>query len=185
VLAGEVRSDEVAAGRQRVDQGLDDLRGVLVVHDEMQHGHEHERDRLAEVQDVRCRLVREDRLGVAQVRVDVRSAAFRRTGEQCPRVRKDQRIVIRVDDPGLRGHRLRDLMDIVRGGQARADVEKLPDPGLTGQESHRARHERAILPRERASRRHAGQDFLRGLAVRGEVVFSVEVIIVHTGRMGP
>ena len=49
-LEGGVRSGEVTARQQRVDQRFDDPSHLVVVHEEMQHRDEHQRDRLGEVQ---------------------------------------------------------------------------------------------------------------------------------------
>jgi DNA-binding transcriptional LysR family regulator len=76
VFPRDVRCDEVAARRQGVDQGRHDLRGLELVGDEMQDGDEHQRDRLAEVQDLLDRRVGQDRLRVTQVSVDVGGAAL-------------------------------------------------------------------------------------------------------------
>jgi hypothetical protein len=46
---------------------------------------------------------------------------------------QDQRVVAHVDDPGIGGHALGDLVGLVGGGQASADVQELPDLRLTGQ----------------------------------------------------
>jgi hypothetical protein len=42
-----VRDDEVAAGRQRVEQGRHDLCGLVLVGEEVQDGDQDEGDRLA------------------------------------------------------------------------------------------------------------------------------------------
>ena len=66
-------------------------------------------------------------LGVAEVRLDVGGAALGRGGEQGPGVGEHERVVVDVDDPGGRGDALRDLVHVVRGRQAGADVEELRD----------------------------------------------------------
>ncbi len=43
---------------------------------------------------------------------------------------KKQRVVVDVHDAGVRGDLLGDLVGVLRGRQAGAQVEKLPDPGL-------------------------------------------------------
>jgi hypothetical protein len=74
MLPGDVRGDDVAARRQGVDQGRDDLGGLLVVGDHVQDRDQHERDRLGEVQDVAGHRVVQDGGGVAQVGVDIGGA---------------------------------------------------------------------------------------------------------------
>jgi hypothetical protein len=49
VVHRDVRGDEVATAWQRVKQGGDDRRGLVVVLDEMQGGQHDQRGRLAEV----------------------------------------------------------------------------------------------------------------------------------------
>ena len=44
-----------------------------------------------------------------------------------------ERIVVDVDDPGIRRDRLGDLMGVVGGRQAGTDVQELPDPRFAGQ----------------------------------------------------
>ena len=79
--------------------------------------------------------------GVVQVRVDVVGRALAGAGQQRPGVGEDQRVVVDVDDPGVGGDPLGDLVGVVRGGQAGADVEELPDAGLAGQVAHGAAEE--------------------------------------------
>ena len=55
-----------------------------------------------------------------------------------------ERVVVDVDDLGLRRYLLSDLVGVVSRGQAGADVEELPDPGLVGQVAHRASQETAL-----------------------------------------
>jgi hypothetical protein len=63
-------------------------------------------------------------------------------------VHQHQRVVVDVDDPGVRRDLLGDLMGVVRGGQAGADVEELRDPGLRGQVADRPGQEPALHPRD-------------------------------------
>jgi hypothetical protein len=48
-------------------------------------------------------------------------------------VRRDDRVVVDVEDPGSRCGLLGDLVDVARGGQPGADVEELADALLGGQ----------------------------------------------------
>jgi hypothetical protein len=52
------------------------------------------------------------------------------TSGVCNRI---ERVVVRVHDPRLRRHLLRDLAGVVGGWQAGADIQELPDPLLPGQ----------------------------------------------------
>lgn len=71
-----VQGDELAARRQRVEQGRHDLYGLVVVRREVQDGDRDEGDRLAEVGDIVGLQVGEDARRVAQVGVDVSGAPF-------------------------------------------------------------------------------------------------------------
>jgi hypothetical protein len=51
-------------------------------------------------------------------------------------VGEHQRVVVDIDDPGLRRRTLRDLVGVVGRRQAGADVEKLTDLGVLGQVGH-------------------------------------------------
>jgi hypothetical protein len=52
-------------------------------------------------------------------------------------VGEDHRIVVHVHDPGVRGRGLGDLMGVVDGRQAGADVEELADAAFGGEERDR------------------------------------------------
>lgn len=90
----------MAAGGQSVQQVPDDV-VRLVVLDEVQYGGENEGDRPVEVE--RPARFQEDLRGVAQVGFDVVRPALGAAGEQGLRMDQDDRVVVDVDDPGLRG----------------------------------------------------------------------------------
>ena len=75
-------------------------------------------------------------------------------------------------------------MGVVRGRDAGADVEELPDPGLGGQEPHHPGEERSVGA-------HRGDDAgvglehrVAGRAVGGEVVLAAQPIVMHPGAVG-
>jgi hypothetical protein len=119
----------------------------------------------------------QDGVWVVQVGLDVVGRALRGAGKQRAGVHQDQRIVVDIDDPRLRGHRLGDLMRIVRGGQPGTDVEELADPGLTGQEPHGAAEERPISASGGAHVRQELQDLFSDLPVGGEVVLAAQPVV--------
>jgi hypothetical protein len=127
---------------QGVQEGPEDLGGLPLVKDIVQDGDEHQRDGLAEVQHILGRRVGQD------VGLDVGGAAFGRGGQQGPRVREDQRIVVYVDDAAGRLGRLGDLVDVAGGRQSGPNVEELPDAGFFGRVPDRAAEERAVLTGE-------------------------------------
>jgi hypothetical protein len=97
----------------------------------MQHSERHDRHRLAEVQQG-CRTV-QDRLGIAQVGLQIRGRPLRGIAQQGLRVPQDDRVVVDVDHAGIRGDALRHLVRVAGGRDAGADIQELPEGGLGGQ----------------------------------------------------
>ena len=138
-----------------------------------------DRRRLGEVQQLR-RLV-EDGAGVAQVGVDVPVDARLGAVEQRAGVREDDGIVVDVDDPGLRGDGLGDLVGAARRRDAGAEVEELPYPRLGGEVAHGAAEERPVRPRGEGHVRPDLERFLGSRPVGGVVVLSTQQVVVHPG----
>ncbi|MDX3388035.1 hypothetical protein PV682_42345 [Streptomyces niveiscabiei] len=63
-------------------------------------------------------------------------------------VGQDQRVVVDVHDPGVRGGAVYDVVGVLGGPQAGAAVQVLGDAGLAGQEAAGAEREGAVLDRE-------------------------------------
>jgi hypothetical protein len=99
-------------------------------------------------------------------------------------MRQDQRVVVDVDDARLRSHPLGDLVGVVGGGQAGADVEELPDAGLTGQVTHRAGEEGAARLGVLHNGREDLADLVADLAVDGVVVLAAEPVVPDPGAVG-
>ena len=75
-----------------------------------------------------------DLVRVVKVAVDVAGGTLvGGVARQRAGVRQHQRVVVDVDDPGRRGGSLRDLVRVLHGRQAGADVEELADARLRGQ----------------------------------------------------
>jgi len=77
---------------------------------------------------------------------------------------------------------LGDLMDVRAAGQAAADVDELPDPGIA-QEAHHAYQERAITAHGIQDFRHHLHDLLGGGPVGGEIVLTAQPEVIHPGRV--
>jgi butyryl-CoA dehydrogenase len=182
-VRGQMRDGEIAARRQDVDQRSHDVLGIVVVSEEVQEGYQHEGDRLIKVKDaVQCRVI-DDLAGLAEVRQDERGGAGPVAGHQRPRVREDDRVVVHVDDPAVRRHRLCYLMGVARGGDPGADVEELPDARFPGQVADNTAEEGAVLPGEQRHRRNRRRDRVADLPVGGEVILAAQPVVVHPGGM--
>ena len=131
--------------------------------------HEHERDRLAEVEDSAGDI--QDRGRIPDVGVDVLAHAFFAAGQQGARVGEYQGVVVHVQDPALRSHPLRDFVRVVGRGQAGADVEELPDPGLARQVTDRAGEEAPGRAGDDADAGENLQVLVPGLSVDRELSF--------------
>jgi hypothetical protein len=126
-----VADHHVAARCQRVAQLSDQDCGRVGVGEEVQHGHEQQRDRLGQVHQLQQLRVAQDLPGAAQVRLDRDRVLV--TGQDHPAVLNGDRVVVDVDDAGIRGGVLGDLVDVTHGRDARADVEELADARLPGE----------------------------------------------------
>ena len=93
------------------------------------------------------------------------------------------RVVVHVHDPGLRRHRLRDLVHVLGARQAGADVQELADPGLARQVPDGAPQEGPVLADRRAHRGPALHAFQPGFPVDGEMIRAAQVEVVDPGRM--
>ena len=69
----------------------------------------------------------EDRIRIAQVRIDVGRGAVGATDQQRVCVRQDDRVVVDVDDSGCGIDLLGNLVDVALGWQAGPDIDELAD----------------------------------------------------------
>lgn len=110
----------------------------------MQYRHQHERDRLLEVEGLRGLF--EDPRGLLEVRVDVVRLSLGPTGEQRTRVSEHNGVVVDVHDPRLRSDPLRDLVDVLLRRQPCTDVQELADARFPGQRGDRSAQEVPVVP---------------------------------------
>ena len=96
---------------------------------------------------------------------------------------KHHRVVVHVDDLGLRGGALGDVVGVVRGGQAGADVEELADARLPGQVPDRAGEEGPGGAGVLHDRREGLEHLVADLAVDGEVVLAAQPVVPDPGRL--
>ena len=121
----------------------------------------------------------QDRGRITQVRVDDRSTVTRGQGL---RVSQHRRVVVHVNDPGVRRDCLGDLVHVPVGGQPGAEVEELPDARLGGQEPDRAAEERPVGPGHLGELGGHFHHLAGGSPVGGEVVLPAEQVVIDPGR---
>jgi hypothetical protein len=109
-VRGRVADHHIAARRQRADQLADQLVGLLVILDQVQDRGQDDRDRAAEVEGPG--RLGQDRERLAQVGFDEVGSALGGADQQGAGVTQDDRVVVDVDDPGLRRDRLGYLVDV-------------------------------------------------------------------------
>jgi hypothetical protein len=144
------------------------------VHD----GEQRDRDGLGEVEELRGLV--EDRVGVAQVGVDVLGGTRLVAGEQRAGVGEDDRIVVRVHDQGLWRDGLGDLVCVACRRDAGADVEELADARLPGEVADDPPEECPVRPHGEGHIRPRLEPCLNRRPVGGVVVLAAQLIIVHT-----
>jgi hypothetical protein len=86
-VGGRVRGGQVTPRCESRQQGGHDLRGLFVVWEEVQHRHQHQRDRLSEIECFAHPRMAQDRPRVVQIRLDVGGPAGRMAGQQRASVR--------------------------------------------------------------------------------------------------
>ena len=113
-----------------------------------------------------------------------RRRALGGAGEQGAGVHQHHGVVVDVDDLGVRSHPLGDLVGVVGGGQAGADVQELTDARLTGQVPDRADQEGPRGASVLDDRRERLENLVADLAVDVEVVFAAQPVVPDPGRLG-
>jgi hypothetical protein len=183
-----VVDEHVAAGRERVDQCPDELGGAFGVEDVVDDAAQQQPDRLVPVQLRADCGIADDARGVEQVTAHDERAVV--VGEQRAGVRQHHGVVVQVHDAGRRVDPLGDLVDVVRGGQARADIKQLRDADLADQVAHHPAEHGALRLHAGLNLRERGDDLVAERAVGGEIVLTAEQIVVdprhvRTGRVKP
>jgi len=104
-------------------------------------------------------------------------------GQQRAGVHEHERVVVDVDDPGLRRDLLGDLVRARPDRQAHADVKELADPGLAGQVADRTDQETALLPGDFDDAGEYLHQHVADLTVGREVVLAAQQVVPDPGRM--
>src|SRR6266851_4262267 len=98
-------------------------------------------------------------------------------------MRRDHRVVVDIYDPRGRVGSVRYVMHVAACRQAGADVEELPDTGLTRQETHRAAEELSVIPCRYRRIRYCRQQFCCSLPVGGVIIFPAQEAIIDPGHI--
>ena len=98
-------------------------------------------------------------------------------------MRKHQGIVVHVNDPAFRGHPLGDFMSVVRRRKTGADVEKLANPGLSGQVPDRAGKKGPGGAGNDGDTRKNLPVLVTGHPVDSVVVLAPQPVVPDTGRV--
>jgi hypothetical protein len=93
-------------------------------------------------------------------------------------------VVVHIDDAALRGDLLGDLVGVVGGGQAGADVQELADAGLAGQVADGTGQKRPGGAGDVDDPGEGLTKLLGDLAVGGEVVLAAQPVVPDSGRVG-
>jgi hypothetical protein len=114
--------------------------------------------------------------------MQVGGLALRRRCQQGTGVRQHDRVVIHIHDSRFRRYALGHLVGVIRRRDAGTDIEELPDPRLSRQETHRPAEECPI--RADPNGRQAGiglQDFIADFTVGGEIVLPAKQVVIYPG----
>ena len=99
-------------------------------------------------------------------------------------VGEHDRVVVDVDDPGLRRDLAGHLVHAAHRRDPRAHVEELAHPGIQAV-PHRAAQETTVGVGDQGAAGHHRLDLLHHLPVDREVVRPAERVVVHAGRVRP
>lgn len=180
-VGGRVAGHQVAAGGQSVEKPRDQFVRAVLVRNEVQQGHERQRDGAVEVQDLPRAL--HDGVRVTEVGPQVLRHGVVRAPEQIRRVGEDDRVVVAVDDVRAGRDLLGDLMEVGLRGYATADVQELAD-ALAGQPVRGSVHEGPVDPGHDRNSGIEGQHLPAHRLVYRVVVSAAEVPVVHPGGVG-
>ena len=119
--------------------------------------------------------------GVAEVGVDVLGGTRLVAVQQRPGMGEDDRVVVYVNDAGLRCDLLGDLVSVARRRDAGPDVEELPDPSLRGEVPDHPAEERAVRVGAGDQLRVDLNRRLSGCPVGGVIVLAAKHVVVNAG----
>jgi hypothetical protein len=100
-------------------------------------------------------------------------------------VGEHDRVVVDVDDAGLRRDRLHHLVQVGLGGDPGADIQELADAAFRGQEPSDPVHEMPVGPHADPHRGPLPECGFGGQAVSRVVILASEYVVVNAGAVGP
>jgi hypothetical protein len=106
-------------------------------------------------------------------------------GQQGPRVREHDRVVVHVHHPALRRDRLSDLVRVAGRRDAGPDVEELADLRLGGEVADSAAEERPVCLRGEGHLRVDLEHRLGRRPVSGVIVLAAQHVVVYPGLVRP
>jgi hypothetical protein len=142
--------------------------------------HQHDRNRLAEIDQPADPRIIQDRVQVADIGLGDAGAVIAR--KQLAAHGHGHGISVDVHHPGVGRGCLGDFVYVACGGDARADVEELPD-APPGEEPDRAAQERPVRLACRRDPRVQGRHRLGQFPVGDEVMTAAQPVVIHPGDM--
>src|SRR4029077_8670554 len=100
-------------------------------------------------------------------------------GEECLGVGQHDRVVVQIDHAGGRVDPLGDLVHVVRGGQARADVQQLPEADLADQVTDHPAEDVTLSPHPELDRGDRREHPVTHVPIGGEVVLPAQQVVVY------
>jgi hypothetical protein len=167
--------EHATAGRERVDQRRGQRGGLLLVGEKVQDAAQHQADRPVPVEQFAGRT--EHPFWIAQVAPDGERPAV--VGQQRGGVRDHHRVVIQVDNVDILVEALGNLVHVLHGGQAGADVEQLGNAFVADHVPDDAGQHVALRPHTALGHRQQGDHPVRQRPVGREVVSPAEQIVVN------
>jgi hypothetical protein len=172
--------EDAATGRERVGQHRHQVGRLVLVGDLVQDAAQDQADRLVPVEQFAGGA--QHAFGVAQVALDGEGAPV--VGQQGGRVRDHHRIVVQVDDAYVLIETLGNLMDVLRGGQAGANVEQLADTLVANHVADGAGENLALQSRANSGRGHRDHHPVGQRPVNRVIIPPAKQVVVHAGTVG-
>ena len=181
-VGGPVGEREEAARPGGVAEPRDDRLGVVLVGNEVQHGHHEHGDRLVEIEQGLHPRVGQDRIGVTQVLLDNGGVGV--AAQDVLAMGDRDGIDVHIYHFRIRRGLLRHLVDIAEGRDAGAEIQELTD-SFVDEEAYGPMQKRSIDLHDQRSVGNQSGHLTRDLPVDGEVMAATEPVVVDARGTGP